>query len=240
MNKKLVIFCCLMISLSQFCFSQKIPGGSTPVLFRGVVMDASSQERLPGSKIVINRSRSVAGAEDGTFSFYAFKKDTVVFSLLGFKPASLIISDTISGKEFLTGVYLESDTLLLGEVIILPRLDYLKGEMMNPKLSSDQALENAVSNITIASYVGRTTEAKMGDARTNYDVLRTKMKYDAYERGGIPSDKILGLSPLLLIPAAYMLIKGVPEIPEAPKAHVSTKDINELQTLYREFKKKRK
>jgi len=214
--------------------------GAAPILFRGVVLDASSQTRLGSSQIRINRSRSAISAEDGTFSFYAYKKDTVLFSILGYKPASLIVSDTLSGSEFLTGVYLETDTLLIPEVIIVPKLSNLRAEMMNPRITSDARLENARSNISIASYQGRTGQAKLGDPANNYEFLRQKQKVDAYEKGGIPSDRILGLSPLMLIPAAYLLIRDLPETPAPPKPQISSKDLDELQKKYLESLKNRK
>jgi hypothetical protein len=234
MIKSILLISLIVFSSVNFCFSQKGMQGTAPILFRGVVLDASSHARLGSSQILINRSSSAIIAEDGTFSFYAYKKDTVLFSMLGYKPVSLIVSDTLSGREFLTGVYLETDTLLIGEVIIVPKLTNLKAEMMNPRITSDARLENARSNISVASYQGRTGQAKMGDPGINYEYLRKKQRIDAYEKGGIPSDKILGLSPLLLIPAAYLLIHGLPETPAPPKPQISSKDLDELQKKYLE------
>jgi hypothetical protein len=211
-----------------------------PILFRGVVIDAVSQERLPGSDILVNRKMSAISAEDGTFSFYAYKKDTIKFSMLGYKALTLLVNDSLSGSEFLTGVYLETDTTLLGEVIIVPKIANLKAEMINPKLRNDPQLENAVSNISTASYVGRTTPAKLGDPIANYSYLKQKNKMDAFERGGIPSDRMLGLSPFLLIPAAYLMIKGVPEIPPPPKAQISKKDMDELRKRFTESSRVKK
>jgi hypothetical protein len=80
----------------------------------------------------------------------------------------------------------------------------------------------------------------MGDPSVNYEILRQKQKTDAFERGGIPSDRIAGLSPFLLIPAAYLLIRGVPEPPTPPKPQLSSKDLLELQNRYLEVLKNRK
>ena len=40
-----------------------------------------------------------------------------------------------------------------------------------------------------------------------------QQKVDAYERGGIPSDRIVGIKSIIIIPAAYLLLHGVPEKP---------------------------
>ena len=197
-------------------------------MFRGVILDASSQDRLAGSQILINKLLSGISAEDGTFSFYADKRDTIVFSMMGYKPASLIVSDTLTGPEFLTGVFLETDTIFIGEVIIVPKFTSLKAEMLNPGITSDPRFENARSNISIATYQSKTNQGSLGDPRLNYEMLRQQQKVNAYERGGIPSDKIAGISPLILIPAIYLLIHGVPEKPPPPKPQISSKDIEEL------------
>ena len=240
MVKRISLLIFIVFSYLHVCFSQNGIPRPGPVLFRGVIIDASSQVRLGNSQILINRSMAAISAGDGTFSFYANKHDTIIFSLLGYKPASIIVSDTLSGTEFLTGVYLETDTLLIDEVIIVPKLTSLKSEMMNPKIKSDARIENARSNISIASYQGRISQGKLGDPVTNYDLLRKHQKIDAFEKGGIPSDKIVGISPFMIIPAAYLLIHGLPETPSPPKAQISSKDLEDLQKRYIELTKSRK
>lgn len=221
-------------------FSQQVRRADDRVLFRGVVIGASNQNRLAYSQIYINRSFSAISGEDGTFSFFAHRNDTIVFSLLGYKPSTFIVCDTLPGKEFLTGVYLQSDTLEIGEVIIVPRLTNLKAEMMNARIESNTQLDNAKTNISIASYQSRTGQNKLGDPNINYELLRQKQKIDAYERGGIPSDKIAGISPLLLIPAVYLLVHGLPEAPRPPEPGITAKDLEELNNRYIELLKKRK
>jgi hypothetical protein len=210
------------------------------ILFRGVVIAASSEERLAGSQIFINRSYITSSREDGTFSFFAFRLDTVIFTMLGYTPESLVVSDTLKAREFLTGVYLKSDTLEIGEVIILPRLPNLKADIMNIKKESDPQLENAKTNISNAAYLGRTTPSSLGDPAFNYNYLRQKQNRDAYEKGGIASEKSLALNPFVLIPAAYMLLKGLPDAPAPPEPRISQKDLDDLNNLFRQNRKENK
>jgi hypothetical protein len=221
-------------------FSQEVVKYGDPILFRGVVIDASNRSRLANSRIYINRSFSALTNDDGTFSIYAYRNDTILFRILGYKPFPLIVSDTLRGKEFLTGVYLQSDTLEIGEVIIVPRLTNLRAEMMNPRIEPNTQLDNARANLSIASYQGRTVQGKLGDPYMNYELIKRKQRIDAYEKGGIPSDRILGISPLLLIPATYMVLRGLPEKPTPPKPQISSKDIEELNRRYFESPGKRK
>ena len=219
-------------------FSQQIVTDGR-ILFRGVVMSSTAQERLAGAQIYINRNTYASSLSDGTFSFFANKNDTIVFTMLGYKSASLIVSDTLRSKEFLTGVYLQTDTIAIGEVIIVPKFNNLRADIKNPRMEQDVQLENAKSNISIAAYVGRTAPLKMGDPAINYEILRSKQMRAAYEKGGIPSDQMVGISPFLLIPAAYLLLHGLPETPKPPDPVISRKDLDELNRLYFEMIKKR-
>jgi hypothetical protein len=80
----------------------------------------------------------------------------------------------------------------------------------------------------------------LGDPATNYELLRQKQKTDAFERGGIPSDKMVGISPLLLIPAAYLLIHGLPEKPAPLKQQLTNQEVNQIHNKFLETLKQRK
>lgn len=240
MSKKAILVLLVSVSFLSALYPQQKGRTDNPILFRGVVIALPNQERLGGSQIFVNRSFTSVSKPDGTFSIYAFKKDTVVFTSLGYKPASLMISDTLRATEFLTGVYLQSDTIEIGEIIILPRLSNLKAEMMNPRVEPDAKMNNAKSNITIASYQGRTTQGKLGDPSINYQIVREKQKIAAFERGGIPTDKMVGLNPFILIPAVYLLVKGMPEVPKPPEPRISDKELDELNMLYKEYLRTKK
>ncbi|NMC40251.1 MAG: carboxypeptidase-like regulatory domain-containing protein [Bacteroidales bacterium] len=207
------------------------------ILFRGVVIDAESGERLGGSQVYINGLLSAASRDDGTFSFFALKDDTVRFARLGYKPRIYIIPDTLRTREVLTCVFLSPDTIGIGEVLIIPKLPSLSTVMMQSS-EQDRLLDNARNNISAAAYQGRTGQNKLGDPSMNYELLRQKQKVEAYERGGIPSDRIAGISPFMLLPAAYLLIHGLPEKPEAPEPQISGRELEELNRLYKESLRK--
>jgi len=223
-----------LLLLTCNVFSQQDKNGER-ILFRGVILSASTGERLAGSRVFINRSLSGIARDDGTFSFFALKRDTVVFDMMGYKPSRLIVADSLRSKEFLTGIYLQTDTTMIDEVVIIPNLAGLKAEMMNPPRVVDQKLENARSNLNMAAYQGMVREDKLGDPASNYDLLRQQQKTRAYERGGIPSDRMVALSPLMLLPAAYLLLHGPPEIPQPPARGLSQKEIGEITKRYFEL-----
>ena len=202
-------------------------------------MDAGTQSPLANSQILINRRFSSVSDKEGKFTFYVNRSDTVVFSMLGYKPEQLIISDTLSGREFIVGIYLNADTLSIGEVIIMPRLRNLKTEILKPRREPDVVEEYAKYNVALSAYQGRMGQNKLGDPVSNYEILRQKQIADAYSKGQIPSDRMIGLSPFLLIPAVYLLMNGLPPKPSSYKPQLSVQEIDQIHRKYLETLKQR-
>lgn len=227
----------LFFSLSGF--SQVTRAGEGMILFHGLMLDAATESPLANSQIFINRIFSAVSDHEGKFAFYVNRRDTVVFSNVGYKKAVMHISDTLRGKEFLAGVFMHADTINIGEVVIFPRLASLRSDLLRPPSESSRQMENAKYNMAISSYQGRVNTGKLGDPSMNYEMIRQQQKNDAYSKGQIPSDKIVGLSPLLLIPAAYLLINGLPEKPASVKPLVTDQEANMIISGYMESLRKK-
>jgi len=210
------------------------------ILFNGIVMDAVTLEPVEGSQITINRIFTSVSDNDGKFAFYVNKGDTVVFSLLGYEPVELQISDTLSGREFIAGIYLNSDTIAIGEVVIVPRLANLRSEILTSHPETNQVIENAKYNLEVSSYQGRLSQGKLGDPSLNYEVLRKQHRADAYSKGQIPPDRIVGLSPFMIIPAAYLLMSGLPGKPAPMKPQLTEQEVDLLHRKYLETIRTRK
>jgi hypothetical protein len=225
----------LVISVKGLCQEP----GEKNIIFRGIIRDAGSFTPISDAQIMINGEFSAVSENDGTFDFYASGEDTVLFSILGYKPETIYVSDTLTGKEYIIGVYLNMDTLSAAQVVIVPRLRNLKSEIMNGPVKTPAQFENARYNVAISAYQGRNSQGNLGDPADNYALLASKQKTEAYERGGIPSDRIAGLSPLMLIPAAYLLFKGLPPKPAPLKMPLSAHEIDQLHRKYLESVQKR-
>jgi hypothetical protein len=227
----------LIIFFPGYCQENKT--SPVRILFHGLVMDASSLEPIANSQILINRKFSSVSDTGGGFAFYVFRRDTVIFKSLGYKSAILNVSDTLTGSEFIAGVYMYVDTLSIGEVVIVPRLTNIRSELYNAGNKTPSTFDNARYNVAISAYQGRTTRNQLGDPATNYELLRQRQKVDAFERGGIPSDKILGISPFMLIPAAYLLIHGLPEKPAPLKPQITRQEVEQINKKYLENLRRR-
>lgn len=209
------------------------------ILFNGIVRDASTLEPLPNSQIKINRSFASVSDADGTFAIRVSRSDTVVFSLLGYHSAFFHISDTLKGNEFMAGVYMKTDTLSIGEVIIIPRYPYLRSDILKAPAESNPEMENAKYNMAISAYQGKIAISTLGDPASNYAVLHQKQSTDAYEKGGIPSDKMVGLSPFSLIGVVYLLVKGFPEKPVPMKSTLTRQELDQIHKKYLETHNKK-
>jgi hypothetical protein len=230
----------LLFFLFNSCFCQEKANSEVRILFHGIVMDASTLYPVSNAQILINRAFSSVSGTNGTFAFYVNRKDTVLFKHLGFKSTSMFVSDTLAGLEFVAGIYMQTDTLLIGEVVIVPRLTNLKSEMMRPPRRIPSTFENARYNVAISAYQARNTQNRLGDPETNYNLLRQKQKVDAYEKGGVPSDMIAGINPLLLLPAAYLLLHGYPEKPAPFEQNLTEQELNQIHKKYLESLKQPK
>lgn len=210
------------------------------ILFRGVVIDADNLSPLAGTNISINNNYFSVSREDGSFNFAVIRGDSVRFSRVGYKTTLLTVSDTLPGKEYIAGVYMHPDTVSISEIIILPGLANMKNELLNAKTEVSTAVENARNNVAIAAYQGKYYQGRLGDPASNYEVLRQKQKTDAYEKGGIPSDRIAAVSPFLLIPAASLLLNGLPPGPDSFRGNLTGEEIEIIHKKYLDILRRKK
>jgi hypothetical protein len=210
------------------------------ILFHTIILDADTQQPLTGAHFL--SSSGVAGATDnrGMVSFFALHHDTITFTSVGYKDFLLVIGDTLLAKEYVAGIFLISDTLMIPSVIVVPRLGNIRAEIMSSKPAVNDDMVNASNNLRLSAYQGITTAATLGDPSTNYELLRQKQRLDAYEKGTIPSDKMLVFSPFTLIPLVYVLAKGLPEKPEPPAPYMSERELQQLRTIHDSLIYKRK
>jgi hypothetical protein len=233
MRKYSLLILGLFLTVSSLS-GQVLKDAARGILFHGLVVDAKTLNPLSGSQIIINRSFTSISDDEGKFAFFVRRGDTVIFTRLGYKSAVLNISDTLSGKEFIAGVYMHSDTISIGEVVIIPRYSNLRSEMFTSRPESDIQIENARYNLEVSSYQGRISQSELGDPSMNYEVIRRQQRSAAITKGQIPSDRIVGISPLMLIPAAYILMNGLPEKPSPLKPQLTGKEVEQIHRKYLE------
>lgn len=210
------------------------------ILFRGIVADAETLAPVSDAQIMINGEFSALSGRDGSFTFYVNRHDTVTFRNLGYRPSVMPVSDTLSGQEFVAGVFMNSDTVTIGEVIIVPGYRNLRSDLLSPRTTESAEMSNARYNMAISAYQGRNSQNVLGDPQDNYAALSQRQKTDAFEKGGIPSNNMVTFNPLILLPAAYLLMHGFPEAPAPMNPQLSEKESEQVMKLYLERQKARK
>jgi hypothetical protein len=166
--------CCLFVMLGLL-FSGNALQAQNPdenknlVQFSGITITADSLNPVPYTKILdIVSHRGTTSDVNGYFSFVAHIKDTVVFTALGFKPASFIIPDTITKQRYSLIQLMTADTLTLAAAFIFPwpTLEDFKRAFVELKIPDDD-LEIARKNLLSADIRMRAEEYPM-DASMNY------------------------------------------------------------------------
>lgn len=232
--RRIVLIAVSLFLMIRFSYCQESDQGSR-IIFTGIVKDKSTFSPLPNTQISVNQDFSAVSDSSGTFSIIVHKNDTVRFKQLGYKPVSWFVGDTLKGNKFVAGIYLPADTVSIGEVIIVPRNNNLRYQIMNSPSKVPATMENARYNIANAAYQGKTTTGKLGDPASNYGLIRQQQRLYAQERGGIPSSQIAGFSPLMILQAAYLLLHGLPEKPAAMEKTLTKEEIDQIQKRYFEM-----
>ncbi len=202
------------------------------ILFNGIILDADTREPLTGAQYVIRDKSAGAADTRGMVSFYARPHDTVRFSCLGYKNFLMPVGDTLLTNEYIAGIYLSKDTLVIPAVVIIPRLNNMRAEIMADRPDADQELINATNNLKISAYQGLTAATRLDDPAANYEVIRHSQAVAAGEKGGIPSGQMLVFNPLILLPVIYLLSTGLPEVPPAPAPYISARELTRLRELH--------
>ncbi len=218
-----------------FSFSHSLYiSGQQPstILFHGVVLDSDTREPLYGAHFAVGGKTTGAADVKGMFSFYAHPYDTVRFTCIGYKDAFMVIADSLYANEYTAGIFMTADTLVIPDVVVLPRLGGLKTEMFSRSSGPDHETANAIYNLRVSAYQGLTGVNKLGDPDSNYELLRSQQQMDAIEKGGIPSSAMVSFSPLTLLPMIYLLAKGPPEEPVAPQPYISPKEIQQIRAIH--------
>jgi len=213
-------------------FSQASAQQSEYILFHGVILDFDTREPLQGAHYVVSGQAGGATNSKGMFSLYARHRDTVTFTCMGYKQYRMAVEDTLHAKEYITGIYLNSDTLMIPAVVIIPRLGNIRAEIMSERSAVNQELINATNNLRISAYQGLTVTDELGDPALNYELLRQKQRYEAYNKGQIGSGQMIAISPLTLIPLIYMLAVGPPEVPEPPVPYISAREMENIRAVH--------
>ena len=164
------------------------------VFVTGVVCDRDSIQPLP--EAIFRLGKEVRGVDkQGRFSLRVQVGDTLRFSHIGYTPMQVVIPDSLRENDFLLGFFMVRDTVLLSEVLILPR--FLTGDY-----KSNTFLLNAQNNLNQAIYAA-SKPVKAMDQEMNRRMMiedfarKVEMKGMVDVKLGVGTQSIIALQGLM-------------------------------------------
>jgi hypothetical protein len=147
------IFLLIILSFLMLCsgISQEKDNSGSGFLFHGIVIDANTMSPIPNTQILVNNAISGVSGTDGTFGLYVIQNDTVLFEHLGYKSALWFVRDTLKSREYIAGIYMHTDTISIAEVVIVPRYNNLRSQILNSPSKIPSTMDNARYNVAISA-----------------------------------------------------------------------------------------
>jgi hypothetical protein len=136
--------------------------------------------------VILNKHRGTISDTRGMFSFVVEEHDTIMFSAVGFKSTGLIIPDTLDSFNYPVDIVMETDTIEIAEVIILPWKTYaeFKQAFLAIELPDDD-LQKAYKNIALITAQIHNTDIAP-DAALNYQYHLREQYNQLYSKGQTP------------------------------------------------------
>ena len=197
----------LLVFLTILPFIQGVYGQFNvhfPIKIYGVVFERDSLTPLPNVHYRID-SRHIKGLTNtrGQFVCDVTVDDTLKFTFIGYKEAYFVVKDTQLPGEYIVGIILSRDTILLQEVVVIPRKRNLRQDLMSIETPSGQDLENARRNLKISAYQGISGIGVVWDSDKSYELQTMKINQEAMNKGMVPQNQMIAINFLAGIP--YMI-----------------------------------
>jgi CarboxypepD_reg-like domain len=152
----------------------------------GVIRNEYLQPVQYAHIVIQNKNRGTISDMHGMFSFVVEPLDTVTFTAVGFKRVALVIPDTLTRYHLSVDIYMETDTIWIDEVVILPWKTYkeFREAFLSLELP-DNDLKRAYRNIALIKtqiyYPNETPDPDL-----NYQYMLKDQYNQLYSKGQIP------------------------------------------------------
>ena len=140
----------IIFILSFFCsvgYGQVLTASDSIVL-SGVIMNTQTKQALADVHCRYGKTKGTVSDEEGCFRLKLQRGDSVLFTYVGFKPFTVVIPDTLYEHEYIIGVFMSPDTLLLSEALIIRRWqDSWRQNMINVQNNMAGILKQAFAPV---------------------------------------------------------------------------------------------
>ena len=139
-----LIICILLLAVAA---EGQNPPQPAATIIRGSILDAADLQSIPNVNIYVRHGYGTASNENGYFELPCHSGDTINFSCVGYQRVTFAVPDSLIGRSRVVGILMSADTVLLGEVVVLPFITYaqLKYEVSN--MPPDENISLAINNI---------------------------------------------------------------------------------------------
>ena len=143
---KIVAFAAAVLLLAVVAEGQILPQPAATII-RGSILDAADLQPIPYVSVYVRHGYGTASNENGYFELPCHLADTIIFSCVGYQRVTFPVPDSLIGRSRVLGIVMQTDTVLLGEVVVLPFITYaqLKYEVAN--MQPDENIGLAINNI---------------------------------------------------------------------------------------------
>ncbi|MDX9773967.1 MAG: carboxypeptidase-like regulatory domain-containing protein [Bacteroidales bacterium] len=186
--KRFLVICVILLIVVANLFAQNAQ--SSFIQIDGLTADEQGYIVPDVSIYSKHLRRGAASDHRGIFSIISIPGDTVFFSAIGYKSTLLTIPVTISGNHYITDVMMVTDTIMIGEVLVLPWKTYseFKRAVLENK-TIDPLIANMEYNLAlIEQQVWSDMRPTPGQA---YRYTMQQMSDNLYTRGQMPTNNLL-------------------------------------------------
>lgn len=153
------------------------------IQFSGIIRDLDNGQPIPFATIYVDKVfRGTISNMDGFFSFAVDKGDSIVIRSVGYKQAMLQIPEELNSNSYHVMYALESDTILLDEVVIYPwNKLHFRQHFINLEIPDNlqQLAEETFAKATLADF----SEWTDYDGTENFDVFINNYVGEIYYQG---------------------------------------------------------
>jgi hypothetical protein len=174
----LVVF----FSLSMPTMGQIKSSVKSKIFITGAVYDSETKEPLNNARFTLHHSENYSTQSNGKFSLYGQPGDTISYRYIGYKEMHVIIPDTLKQLEYLMGVFMPKDTILIPEIVIFPRID-IYPSMVKQVALNEKMINQAQKNVNKAAIQGLTQPVKKYDADMNTRKTLREYQMEAQNKG---------------------------------------------------------
>lgn len=143
------------------------------IAFSGIIINTETNLPLPDVTCRLGRVGTVSN-KAGQFAMRAGRGDSVQFSHVGFAPYTIVVPDSLVEPEYILGIFMSPDTIVLAEVIIIRRF----GESQRQKM---MYARNNMSGVLKQAYA----PVKGMDAAMNQQMMINKYARSVEMRGHV-------------------------------------------------------